>query len=177
MSTPKEPRRRVDVLDTSAFLAGYDPFSVSNEQVTVPKVEDEIRRNSMVKVRFQTALESGKVKVKAPDKNATEQAKAEACKSGDYHKLSETDIELLSLALELKIGDFRPQIISDDYSIQNVARQLGIEFSAIVTFGIKRHLEWVQYCPACFKQYPAGAKFRDCQICGSKLKRKTKKKD
>ncbi len=57
--------RRIIVLDTSAFLAGYDPFSQSDEQVTTPKVEEEILRNSMNKLRFQTAVESGKVKSSA----------------------------------------------------------------------------------------------------------------
>ena len=58
--------RRVIVLDTSAFVAGFDPFSLGVEQVTVPKVEEEIRRNSMVKMRLEMAIESGKLKVKAP---------------------------------------------------------------------------------------------------------------
>ena len=40
--------KRIIVLDTSAFLAGFDPFSLSEEQVTVPKVEEEIRKNSMI---------------------------------------------------------------------------------------------------------------------------------
>ncbi|MGD6806509.1 MAG: NOB1 family endonuclease [Candidatus Bathyarchaeia archaeon] len=173
---PNEPIRRVAVLDTSAFLAGYDPFSVAHEQVTVPKVEEEILRNSMVKMRFQTALESGKVKVRAPSQVAAAQVKVEAGKSGDYHKLSETDLELLSLALQLKTEGYNPQIVSDDYSIQNVAKKLGIEFSALATFGIKRQLEWVRYCPACFKQYPADSKFMDCQVCGTPLKRKPKKR-
>ncbi len=62
------------VLDTSAFLAGFDPFSLSEEQVTVPKVEEEIRRNSMIKVRFETAVESGKLKVKAPSEEFVNQS-------------------------------------------------------------------------------------------------------
>ncbi len=37
------------VLDTSAFLAGFDPFSLSEEQVTVPSVEEEIIRNSIIR--------------------------------------------------------------------------------------------------------------------------------
>ena len=68
--------KRVIVLDTSAFLAGFDPFSLSEEQVTVPKVEEEIKRNSMVKVRFETALESGKLKVKAPSQEYLDKVKA-----------------------------------------------------------------------------------------------------
>ena len=40
--------KRALVLDTSAFLAGFDPFSLSEEQATVPKVEEEIRKKSMI---------------------------------------------------------------------------------------------------------------------------------
>jgi UPF0271 protein len=167
-----QPRRRVIVLDTSAFLAGYDPFASKDEQVTVPKVEEEILRNSMIKMRFQTAVESGIVKIKAPSKDY---AIGAAIRVGDSFKLSETDKQLLSLAVELKEQGSAPQIRTDDYSIQNVAKELGIESIALGTYGIKRLLEWVRYCPACFKQYPADSKCKDCQVCGTELKRKPKR--
>lgn len=165
--------RRIIVLDTSAFLAGYDPFSQTDEQVTTPKVEEEILRNSMVKLRFQTAVESGKVKIQAP--NSDSAAKTHATKAGDTFKLSETDMQLLSLAFELKEQGYTPQIVTDDYSIQNVAKQLGIQFSALATLGIKRQLEWIRYCPACYKQYSADSKYKECQVCGTELKRKPRR--
>ncbi|MGD6851943.1 MAG: NOB1 family endonuclease [Candidatus Bathyarchaeia archaeon] len=175
MSKPKEAPRRIVILDTSAFLAGFDPFAWGGESVTVPKVEEEILRDSMVKMRFQTALESGKVKVKAPMQQSIEAAEASAGKAGDFHKLSEADLQLLALAYELKAQGYTPQIVTDDYCIQNVASKLGIEFCALATFGIKRVLEWVRYCPACHKQYPATTKQRECQICGTELKRKPRR--
>src|SRR5208337_3913752 len=167
--------KRIIVLDTSAFLAGFDPFSLSEEQVTVPKVEEEIRRDSMILVRFKTALENGKLKVKAPSEDFLNKVKSSASKVGDSFKLSETDIQLLSLALELKAEGFTPQIVTDDYSIQNVATQIGIEFSALTTFGIKRLLEWIRYCPACYREYPADYATRECQVCGTELKRKPRR--
>jgi UPF0271 protein len=176
MSDRQDQSRRVIVLDTSAFVAGYDAFSVSDEQVTVPKVEEEILRNSMVKLRFQTSVESGKVKLKVPTQKSADEAKASASRAGDFHKLSEADMQLLALALQLKAEGYTPQIVSDDYSIQNVAKQLGIGFSALATFGIKHQLEWIRYCPACYKQYPGDSKFKECQVCGTALKRKPKKK-
>jgi len=127
------PCKRAIVLDTSAFVAGFDPFSLNVEQVTVPKVEEEIKRNSMNKLRFETALENGRVKVKAPSREYVNQIRASSSKVGDSFKLSETDIELLALALELKATGYNPQIVSDDYSIQNVATLMGIEFSALAT--------------------------------------------
>lgn len=163
------------VLDTSAFLAGYDPFSISEEQITVPKVEEEIKSNSMTWVRFKTAVENGKVKVKAPSENARNRVKASANKVGDAFFLSETDLQVLALALEFKAEGCTPQIVTDDYSIQNVAKQIGIDFVSLATFGIRRLLEWKRYCPACHKEYPADYNSTECIICGTTLKRKPRK--
>ncbi len=123
--------KRIIVLDTSAFLAGFDPFTLNEEQLTVPKVEEEIRKNSIILVRFKTALENGKLKVKAPSEEFLNKVKASSTKVGDSFLLSETDSQLLALALELKATGYAPQIATDDYSIQNVATQLGIEFLAL----------------------------------------------
>ncbi len=172
MTSQSPNHRRVVVLDTSAFVAGFDPFSSSDEQVTAPAVETEIRRNSMIKMRFEIALESGKVKIKTPNPQSMDKAQSSAIKVGDAHNLSEADIQLLALAVQLKSEGYKPQIITDDYSIQNVAKQLGIEFVALTTFGIKRLLEWIRYCPACHKHYSTDSKFMNCQICGTELKRK-----
>jgi endoribonuclease Nob1 len=152
---PKISGNRVFVLDTSAFLAGFDPFSLSEELVT--------------------ALESRKLKVKAPPQKFLDDAKVSASKIGDSFKLSETDMQLLALALELRADGYTPQIVTDDYSIQNVAAKLGIEFLALATFGINRILEWIRYCPACHKQYPINSKFKECQVCGTPLKRKPRR--
>jgi UPF0271 protein len=167
--------KRVFVLDTSAFLAGFDPFSSGAEQVTVPKVEEEILRNSMIKMRFETAVESGKVKIKTPTQEFSNSAKTSARKVGDSFKLSEADMQLLALALELQAEGYTPQIVTDDYSIQNVATQMRIGFLALTTFGIKRLLEWIRYCPACHREYPANCKTNECQICGTDLKRKPRR--
>ena len=174
-SQPISPCRPVIVLDTSAFLAGFDPFSQNTEQVTVPKVEEEILRNSMVKMRFESAVESGKVKVKTPTPEFSKATKTSASKVGDSFKLSEADMQLLALALQLKSEGYTPQIVTDDYSIQNVAAQMGIGFSALATFGIKRLLEWTRYCPACYREYPTNTKSKECQVCGTELKRKPRR--
>ena len=129
----------------------------------------------MAQVRFNTAIESGKVKIKMPKEEYLNKIKNAANKVGDSYLLSETDIQLLALALELKTQGEQPRIITDDYSIQNVAKQNEIEFYALATFGIKKLLEWIRYCPACHKEYPINSSFTDCQICGTNLKRKPKR--
>lgn len=164
--------KRALVLDTSALVAGFDPFSISEEQYTAPKVLDEITEDSMLGLRFKTAIDNGKVKVENPDKTFLEKVKASASAIGDAYYLSKTDLQVLALALQLKARGHTPLIVTDDYSIQNVANQMQIEFASLATFGIRRRLQWVRYCPACHRQYPADYKHSKCQVCGTDLKRK-----
>ena len=167
--------KRIIVLDTSAFLAGFDPFSLNEEQVTVPAVEEEIRRNSIICTRFRTAIENGKLKVKKPHPEFLRSAQDFSSKLGDSYLLSNADNQLLALCLELKAEGYLPQIVTDDYSIQNVATKVGVQFSALATFGIKRLLEWIRYCPACHRKYPADCKSNECLVCGTQLKRKPRR--
>ncbi len=172
----KDQYRRVIVLDTSAFLAGLDPLSLSEEQVTVPAVEEEISKNLIICTRFRTAIENGKLKIKAPRPEFLKGAKDFASNLGDSYLLSKADIQLLALCLELKAEGYAPQVVTDDYSIQNVATQMGVEFLALATFGIKRLLEWIRYCPACHKEYSANCKSKECLVCGTPLKRKPRRR-
>lgn len=164
------------MLDTSAFIVGFDPFSVSEDQYTVPMLKEEIIEGSMPWVRFKTAVESGKLKVKKPSKAFMEKVKATATSIGETFFLSETDLQVLALALELKTSGYSPVIASDDYSIQNVANKMGIKFTSLATFGIRFQLKWVRYCPACRRKYPADYKSKKCKICGTELKRKSLRK-
>ena len=172
ISSMPEPQRKIIVLDTSAFIAGFDPFSVKEQEYTVPLVIKEISEKTMSYLRFKTAEENGKLKVATPNEEFTEQVKKCATTVGDSFFLSKTDIQLLALSAEFKMQGYCPLIATDDYSIQNVARRMGIESAPLGTLGIRRHLEWMRYCPACHKRYPANYRSRTCEICGTPLKRK-----
>ena len=153
-------------------MAGFDPLSISEEQVTVPMVKEEIKESSIAWVRFRTAVQSRKLNVRAPKKIFMDKVKASATLVGDTFFLSEADLQVLALALELKTQSYSPMIATDDYSIQNVANQMSIEFASLATFGIRFRLQWIRYCPACHKRYPADYKSRRCEVCGTELKRK-----
>jgi UPF0271 protein len=169
--------KRVIVLDTSALIAGLDPFSMSEEQYTVPVVRDEITEKSVLEFRFKMAEESGKIKVESPDEQFLEKARSAASEVGDAFFLSEADLQVLALALELRARGHSPLIATDDYSIQNVAKQVGMEFAPLATFGIRRRLLWLRYCPACHKRYPATYRSSKCEVCGTDLKRKPLRTD
>lgn len=123
-------------------------------------------------VRFKTAIESGKLKVRKPDSAFLEKVKATATTLGETFFLSETDQQVLALALQLKMRGYSPLIATDDYSIQNIANLLGIKFTSLATFGIRFQLKWIRYCPACHRKYSADYKSKKCKVCGTELKRK-----
>ncbi len=160
------------VLDTSAFIAGFEPLSIQSMQYSVPEVRNELIANSLHWTRFNTAVENGKLIVKTPRAEYAERIRTSSRDVGDLLFLSEADKQVLALALELKDEGYKPQIVTDDYSIQNVANQLGIEFASLMTFGIRYRFRWTLYCPACHHKYPADYQPKHCEICGTGLKRK-----
>jgi len=164
--------KRVIILDTSAFISGFDPFSIDDEQYSVPMVRRELTEGSLSHLRFETAAERGRLKVLEPDLAFMEKAKESSKKAGDTRFLSHVDLQILALAMKLKEDGFEPLIVTDDYSIQNVAEKMGLNFSPLATFGIRFYLKWLLYCPACHMKYPPDYSFKQCEICGTTLKRK-----
>jgi UPF0271 protein len=160
------------VLDTSAFIAGFDPPSVSDRQYSVPAVRKELAPNSMPLMRFNAAVENTTLKVRSPQSSFLKKVKDASKKVGDALHLSEADLEVLALAFELKSQGNHPQIVTDDYSIQNVADQIGVAFVPLMTYGIRFRFNWLLYCPACYKKYASDYSFRICEVCGTELKRK-----
>lgn len=151
-------------------------MAIADAVYTVPAVSDELASNSIVYTRFKTAVESGKLQMKTPSAFFLGRVKESSRVVGDVLFLSEVDSQVLALALELKGSGDNPLIVTDDYSIQNVANQLGLEFAPLMTFGIRYRLNWTIYCPACHRQYSADYKGKKCQACGTELKRKPLKR-
>ncbi len=168
--------RRVIVLDTSAFIAGFDPLAVQERQYTVPEVRRELAGGSMPWVRFNAAVENRKLMIRKPKDSFFQEVLEASRKVGDMRYLSEADLQVLALALELKSRGLSPLIVTDDYSIQNVANKIDVEFTSLLTFGIKFRFKWILYCPACYRKYPPDYKFKVCEVCGTELKRKPTKK-
>jgi len=80
------------------------------------------------------------------------------------------------VAVELKQKGFSPTIVSDDYSIQNVADQLKLEYTSLSNLGIRYRFHWLHYCPACHRKYPPSTSNKTCNICGTLLRRRPLKK-
>ncbi|MFB0543429.1 MAG: NOB1 family endonuclease [Candidatus Bathyarchaeia archaeon] len=163
------------VLDTSAFIAGYEPAGGRGEHYTVVEVLEEIR-DSIVKLRLQAALDSGSLRVKKPWKRFREEVVKAAEEVGDLAALSPADISILALALQLKGLHEDLALISEDYSVQNVADRLGIRYVSLATVGISHRIVWLTYCPGCRRTYEKPVPDGVCPICGTRLRRKPLRK-
>jgi len=151
------------ILDASAFYAGV-PFRSSEEYYTSSLVYDEIKHIKKDHDALGTILETNRLIIREPDKESTMAAIKAAKNTGDYQQLSKQDISIIALCIELK-----GEIISDDFAISNVARNVGLKILPIMTQGISDVGKWVHYCPGCRTNHSSGS---ECPMCGTQLKRK-----
>jgi len=83
--------------------------------------------------------------------------------TGDSVRLSPVDVEVLALALELGA-----KVVTDDYSIQNLATVLNVEYIPRSMKGITKVVRWNYLCTGCGKVFREH--HPDCPICGSPLR-------
>lgn len=176
MGLERRTSGRVVLLDTSAFIMGYEPSDVDAEQYTVPTVREELRRESLPRLRLDTALQTGRLRLLSPTPRYMAETEAAASELGETAALSPADRELLALGLQLRSGGKSPVIVSDDYAVQNVADHLGLGYRGLATPGIKQRFNWFIYCPGCHRVFPTLPPGGVCPICGSAVKRKPGRK-
>jgi len=162
--------RKVYVLDTSAVIAGFVPGLAEAEQVTVHEVLEEAR-DLCSKLELETAIAAGKVRVVEPSREALDEIGERVAKTGDL--VSAVDTKLLALALDLKRAGEEPELVTDDYAIQNLASLFDLPYRRIVMPGIKEVLRWEMVCPACNRKYTPAAS--QCEVCGSFLVRRPRR--
>ncbi|HKZ61240.1 MAG TPA: hypothetical protein VJZ68_02320 [Nitrososphaera sp.] len=153
-------------LDAGAFYAGI-PFLSSGSYCTTQAVFNEVKHIKRSHGAIEALLHAGSLEVIDPDKNSIEKVRATTKKTGDYQKLSQADISIIALALQMKIT-----LLTDDYAVANVATTLKIPVQSSSSKGIKETRKWIAYCSACGKAFGPDAK--ECPLCGNKLKRKYK---
>ncbi|BDQ31462.1 hypothetical protein NZNM25_04580 [Nitrosopumilus zosterae] len=151
------------ILDASAFYAGV-PFGSADDCYTTSLVFEEIKHIKKNQDALGTLLETNRLKIREPDKESTVAAVKAARDTGDYQQLSKQDVSIIALCIEMN-----GEIISDDFAISNVARNLGLKISPIMTQGITDVGKWVHYCPGCRTNHTSG---NECPMCGTPLKRK-----
>lgn len=168
--------RHIIILDTSALIAGYDASNRKLEHYTVPSVQEELTRDEFRRLRLDIAKQTGKLTVLNPDSRYLKEVETKAIRLGEAGSLSPVDKEILALGVQLKAEGNRPIIVSDDYSIQNVAEHLELSYRSFGTMGIKRKFDWAIYCPGCRRKFDNHQTMKVCPICGMVLSRRPTRK-
>ncbi len=160
---------RVLVLDTSAFIMGFNPTG-SRTAYSVGSVEDELVQGTMPYLRFRLSREKGSLIVRNPSQEARRVIEDRSAKSGEAGFVSEVDREVVALALDLKSEGLDPVVVSDDYAVQNLSEHLNLGYGSLANIGIVQRFNWIMACPACHRRFMVPEKV--CRVCGTKLKRK-----
>ena len=155
------------ILDASAFYAGV-PFQTSKIHFTTARVYQEIKHIKKNQDVLSTLIQTKRLQIIEPEGSYIKDAKNAAKKSGDLPQLSEEDISIIALGIKTQ-----GEIISDDFAISNVAKNIGLKISPIMTKGIRDVGNWIHYCPGC---KITQKEKKECPNCGTPLKRKLQKK-
>jgi len=151
------------ILDSSAFYAGI-PFSSNEPCITTSDVYNEIKHIKKDHDAIQILIETKRLKISDPEQRFVTTVKNAAKKSGDFPNLSQEDVSIIALSLQ-----YDAELITDDFAVSNVAKNLSIKVIPIMTNGIKKIVTWVYYCPGCKTNF---SEIKNCPNCGNRLKRK-----
>jgi len=148
------------VLDASAVLSGVT-IPCTDELLMPPLVEAELG-HAWARRKLEY-LKEVCLRVQEPSRASVEAIKAKCRETGDDARLSEADIQVLALAREAGAT-----ILTDDYSIQNIAMSQGIPFRPVSQKGIGAVFVWRYRCAGCKKFFETALK--ECPICGSEVR-------
>ena len=154
------------VLDSSAFYVGL-PFQSSLKCFTTKNVYDEVEHIKKRLYGLEALIDAGNLTIVEPEQAFIDKVISCAKDTGDSSRLSLADLTVIALALQLD-----RILISDDYAVGNVAKQLDIRVKSLASNGIKELRKWISYCSACSTIYQPG--MRICGICGGTLRRRYK---
>ena len=170
--------QKVFIVDTSVFLSGKPLHIEDATLITTSGVSSEIQPGGRDFRSFELLQEKG-LRIESPSKQSLKEMKTIAEKTGDIMRLSPADLEVLALACDFsKEENTEVIILTDDYSIQNVANATHMSFLSFSQKGITKRFKWISRCPGCGKRFNESQKV--CLICGTETKtirqRKTSEK-
>ena len=156
------------MLDAGAFYAGISFLSSDTQLYTTSDIIAEVGHIKSQFAAIDGLRVSGRLVIQEPDQSQTEKVLLAAAKTGDRKAISQADVSIVALALQLA-----KTLVTDDYAVANVAAILGVEVKP-ATSGkeIQETRRWTYYCIGCSRTFSSSEKV--CPLCGNKLKRKYK---
>jgi len=159
-------KKQVFIIDASAILSGKPLDIPQGILVTTSGVSEELSPGGRDYRTFQFLIEKG-MQIHAPTKASLRLVQAHAKETGDDQRLSPADVEILALALDYYgEADCEVTILTDDYSIQNVALLLNLRFKGFSQKEISQRYQWISHCPGCKRRFQEPVEV--CPVCGTK---------
>ncbi|MHB1260937.1 MAG: NOB1 family endonuclease [Thermoplasmatota archaeon] len=153
------------VLDTSLLLGGKDPPRGAR-WATTPEAAAEVSPGGRDARRYEDWRSLG-LEVRDPAAAWRSKVEEAGARAGNLARLSPADQSLLALALELGKD---ATLVTDDYTMLDLAARLGVRTQTVNQEGIRTQLDFRPRCTGCGRWFEAMPKSEDCPVCGSAVK-------
>jgi UPF0271 protein len=152
------------VLDTSAIINGPPPDNPI-EKYTVSEVVEEAKSITTA-TSVGVLIDVGSLRIWESSPQSLGKVREKLAEIGG--ELSDTDAKLAALAVDLTEMEMEPFILTDDYSLQNLAKVMGLKYRSVATPGIESVFTWEWICVACGKVLDKRA--GTCPACGNPIR-------
>ncbi len=157
------------ILDAAALFASYQSLLPPGARaVTTWDVVNEVRdaesRNSL-----ELSLSAGKLTVVEVDSSLIDEGVRVADGLGEVGKLSRADLSLVALMVKYSRSGCDAVVVTDDYSLQNIAAYLNLRVLGVKRKVIERVVKYVWVCESCGFKVSSGD---CCPVCGGRIVRR-----
>lgn len=160
---------KVYILDASGLINGF--YSKDSLNLMTSSTVNEIK-DINTEILLENCIDEGIIKIEDVDYSGDEEIRKVLLDSGDFTRLSQTDKDIVALALKHKREGDEVVTVTDDYSMQNTLKLLNLKFKPVRTKGIEKTIQWKKVCKGCRMEYPSDTTLEECDVCGSPIIRK-----
>lgn len=160
---------KVYILDASGLINGF--YSKDSLNIMTSSTINEIK-DINTEILLNNCINESIIRIEDVNYYDDEEINNVLLSSGDLMRLSSTDKDIIALALKHQKEGDEVITVTDDYSMQNALKLLGLKYKSVRTKGIKKVIQWKRICKGCRKEYPSDTTLEECDICGSPLIRK-----
>lgn len=168
------------ILDANAFFSGKQLSDVQADHLFITsEIEEEVSVNKNALLILESLKAQNKLMVMDPENSYYKHAKQTAINTGDQTVISEADLGIIALALDLKskaeYKEWEIKVVSSDFAVQNVCKTLGIGYLSFKHGTIKRKIIWNFKCKDCGKSFRSPSQ-NECDVCGGIIIRTSQSK-
>ncbi len=157
------------LLDAAALFASYQLMLPPNvSAVTTSDVLREVRDAESYR-SVELSLSAGKLAIVEVDEVLIDEAVRVVSELGEVGKLSKADLSLAALMVKYSREGCYTVVVTDDYSLQNVAAYLNLYVLGVKRGVISRVVKYLVVCEACGFR---GVSEDYCPVCGGRMVRK-----